>query len=71
MLTWLINNKEWVFSGIGVLILSTIIGFFVKQKTSTIQKQKSGDNGINIQSTGSVTISSSFNDDKEDKDVQN
>ncbi|AVK50992.1 hypothetical protein AXY43_24875 [Clostridium sp. MF28] len=72
MLSWLVNNKEWFFSGIGVLILSTVIGFFIKQKASIIQKQKSGDNGINIQSAGSLSMSNSFNDnDKNDEGDEN
>lgn len=40
------TNKEWVFSGIGVFA----IGFlFTKKRPSIIQKQKSGNNSINIQ----------------------
>src|SRR5271168_3839924 len=27
MLDWLGHNKEWVFSGIGVLVISSLIGF--------------------------------------------
>lgn len=30
MLQWFIDNKEWVFSGLGVAIIGTIIGFFKK-----------------------------------------
>jgi len=45
---WIMNNKEWIFSGIGVAIISLIIGLFLKKK-STKMKQKSGDSSINIQ----------------------
>jgi len=31
-MNWIIENKEWVFSGIGVLIVSVIIGFFVQNR---------------------------------------
>jgi hypothetical protein len=37
MLEWIIENKEWVFSGIGIFILTIIMGlikwFFSKKKS--------------------------------------
>lgn len=45
-LTWILNNTEWVFSGIGVFVLGF---FFVKSKYSIKQTQKGGDNSTNIQ----------------------
>jgi plastocyanin domain-containing protein len=50
---WIINNMEWVFSGIGVAIIS-LIGWLVKNKSnkSTKMKQKSGNNSTNIQIKG-------------------
>ena len=52
---WIINNKEWIFSGIGVAVVSLIIGLFLKQKPiqSTKMEQKSGNNSTNIQIGGS------------------
>lgn len=67
VLTWIINNKEWVFNGIGVIILSTIVGFFVKQRSGNTQKQKSGRGSINIQSSGSLNIGNNF---KGEEDVR-
>ncbi len=32
MLDWIIENKEWVFSGVGVAIVTTIIGFLIKKQ---------------------------------------
>jgi len=53
MLDYLINNKEWIFSGIGVAVLSWL--FFGRNKSSI--SQKSGDNSTNIQVGGNVTNS--------------
>jgi hypothetical protein len=51
---WLINNNEWVFSGIGVFALGIIYTFFKKSKKqkSINMKQNSGDNSSNIQVGG-------------------
>lgn len=62
---WIINNKEWIFSGIGVTIISLVIGWLLKNKlrlsneTQTIEKtkmtQKSGKNSVNIQIKGNCS----------------
>lgn len=50
MVQWIIDNKEWFFSGAGVFIISLIIGLFIKKgKSGHRQYQKSGDNSINYQ----------------------
>jgi len=58
-MNWIIENKEWVFSGIGVLIVSVIIGFFVQSRfgKKIAQKQKDGRNSTNIQVGGNINIS--------------
>lgn len=71
---WIIDNKEWFFSGVGVFILGLIITFFSwlfrkKQKSddniSVSMKQKGGKNSKNYQSNGDITINLiSKNDDK-------
>lgn len=71
---WIIDNKEWFFSGVGVFILGLIITFFSwlfrkKQKSddniSVSMKQKGGKNSKNYQSNGDMTINLiSKNDDK-------
>ncbi len=58
---WIIQNKDWLFSGIGVVIITGIIGFFFKRKkhkTNPKQSIKSGDKSYNIQGgkNGKVTI---------------
>lgn len=71
---WIIDNKEWFFSGVGVFILGLIITFFSwlfrkKQKsdnnTNVSMKQKGGKNSKNYQSNGDMTINlTAKNDDK-------
>jgi len=65
MYNWIINNKEWVLSGIGVLILN-IIGtllfkLFYNKKNSNKISQKSGSKSIQISGDvkGDVTLNSS------------
>ncbi len=55
MFEWILSNKEWVFSGIGVFAL-TAISYFMKKKHSVKQSQKSGHNSTNIQSADGITI---------------
>lgn len=52
---WIIDNAQWVFSGIGVFVLGLFIAFLKRENTATTkQKQKSGNNSINIQAGGNV-----------------
>ncbi len=48
------ENKEWIFSGIGVFVIGIIYALFKKKKKSksTNMKQKSGDNSTNTQIGG-------------------
>jgi len=59
---WLSNNYTWIFSGIGVFIISIIIGVFIKRNKYT-QSQKSGRNSINIQSKGNIIFGDKKKDD--------
>lgn len=64
---YLISNKEWIFSGIGIFIIGGIIGLF-KLKLKEPEKKKSikyqnGNN--NIQTDGQVNINNTTNIYKE------
>jgi len=50
-MNWIIDNKEWIFSGIGVFIIAFFINFLlIKKKVKrNIMNQKSGSNSTNIQ----------------------
>lgn len=72
MMEWIISNKEWVFSGIGVFVLSLIMAFITwlysrnkqQNKNHITMKQKGGKNSENYQSKGDINILISRNDDK-------
>lgn len=59
MLDWIYNNKEWLFSGIGLFVISVILKKLRSQSSGTErikQIQKSGKNSTNIQSGQDITI---------------
>jgi hypothetical protein len=65
MIDWLITNKEWVFSGIGILILSgvTKLIVYIIKRSNTSAKTESrrtinmGDNSTYIEnSEGPIEI---------------
>lgn len=57
VIDWFSNNKEWVFSGVGITVLSLISHFFYKQKPPSSQQQiKSGNNSVNIQIGRDINI---------------
>lgn len=50
MLNWIIENKEWIFGGAGVAIISGLIALFRRGSDGVNQRQTAGDNSTNIQS---------------------
>lgn len=59
---WIIQNKEWLFSGIAIAIPLSVIGWLLS-RSGNKQTQKSGDNSTNIQVGGNLKIGG----DKDDK----
>ncbi|MBP3142213.1 hypothetical protein ACTFQF_14045 [Aliivibrio fischeri] len=59
---WIINNKEWLFSGIAVAVPLAIIGFFFNKKTKT-QVQKGGIGSKNIQVGRNLNIGDNIKND--------
>lgn len=60
IITWFTANKEWFFSGIGVVLISGIIALFLKKKKDHSQNQEVSDNSIGIQAGGDINIPSSI-----------
>lgn len=61
MLEYIDNNKQWIFSGIGVLAISLILTFLIwwfrrRRQNVASQRQKSGGHSVNVQTHGDVTI---------------
>mgnify|MGYP001328530245 CR=1 FL=1 len=57
-MNWLIENKEWVFSGVGVFVLGLIITWLARHRGTGSHKQiqKSGGNSKNYQAGGDINI---------------
>lgn len=61
MIDYIIENRTWIFSGIGILAITGICSIITlifkrKKKISSSQNQSSGNNSVNIQTEGNVTI---------------
>lgn len=67
-LDWIMQNKEWLFSGIGVTLISVIVGLFVKNKyrgkKTYHQVINSGDKSTNIQGGRDVHVTFGENHDR-------
>lgn len=53
---WLMDNKEWVFSGIGIFVISVIVGVVTKKQPTSTQAQKSGAHSTNFQAGGDMKV---------------
>lgn len=53
---WILNNKEWVFSGVGVFILTIVGSIIFKTKSCKKNTQNIGDNSFGIQAGRDVKI---------------
>lgn len=60
MIKYIIENKEWIFSGIGVLIITAIWGLFYKRKNKkeNISKISGNHNVVSQQNIDSDANSS-------------
>ena len=68
MIDYIINNKEWIFSGIGVFFLTLFIGFlFRRRKVEVSQNIKAGNNSTNIQVGGDMSSGAQQKSDNKKK----
>ncbi|PIW68873.1 MAG: hypothetical protein COW10_00160 [Candidatus Omnitrophica bacterium CG12_big_fil_rev_8_21_14_0_65_42_8] len=65
MIQFIFDNKEWIFSGIGVVVILSIIRFFLNQKKRH-QSIKAGDYSTNIQTGDASTVTISANNQNKD-----
>ncbi len=60
MIAWLIENKEWVFGGVGAAVLSgtcTLLWrMFKRGGDSVSQRQASGANSTNVQAGRDINL---------------
>lgn len=66
LLSWIIRNKEWLFSGVGVVVVAWIGRIIYKgRQAAPTQNIRSGSNSTNIQVGRDVNI----NNESKRKDV--
>jgi hypothetical protein len=58
---WILQNKDWLFSGAAIAIPLAIIGWLFSKRDNK-QFQKSGNNSINIQVGGNLKTDKNKND---------
>ena len=56
LITFVVDNKEWIFSGIGVLAISWLLTMLKKSRSSVKQTINSGARSKNVQTLGDITI---------------
>lgn len=57
--SWIIDNKEWLFSGAGLVVIGWLVRLIFKKRNGSInQNIHSGDNSINLQAGKDVNIGS-------------
>lgn len=55
---WVIDNKQWLFSGAGLVVISLLVRLiFKKTYASSTQTIRSGDSSNNVQAGRDVNIS--------------
>lgn len=64
---WLNDNKEWLFSGVGLMVIATIIRLLYKRRQiSSSQTIRSGNSSTNVQAGQDAYVGTK----KKDLDVE-
>ncbi|MDV6345586.1 hypothetical protein [Nitrosomonas sp. Is37] len=59
LLSWIIAEKQWLFSGVGLVVLTGIIRVIYKgRQAASSQNIRSGNNSMNIQAGRDIKINS-------------
>lgn len=53
---WFLDNKEWFFSGAGVVLITVVADLFMKNEGTKRQVQKSGCNSTNYQAGRDIKL---------------
>lgn len=59
---WIVENKDWLFSGIAISVPLALIGWFLSTRRNK-QVQKGGKNSTNIQVGGNFKIGGKKDDE--------
>jgi hypothetical protein len=57
LITYIADNKEWIFSGVGGVAISWLLTALKKSRSSTKQTINSGARSNNVQALGDINIS--------------
>lgn len=55
-LAWVIDNKEWIFGGVGVAVVTGVIALLRRRQNGVTQKQTSGANSTNVQAGRDINV---------------
>lgn len=68
-MAWIIENKEWLFSGVLVALPLALLGWILgKRAVAHLQRQKGGQGSVNIQAGGNVHLGTRKPDDEAESD---
>jgi hypothetical protein len=56
VVVWIVNNKEWLFGGVGVAVISGIMTLVWRYRTGSSQNQKGGVNSTNVQAGRDISL---------------
>ena len=56
MLAWVLDNKEWIFGGAGVALVSGVIALLRRRQSGLNQNQTSGANSTNVQAGRDINV---------------
>ena len=64
-MNWIIENKEWLFSGAAIVVIGLVVRFFKGSSATSVnnQVQKGGHNSTNIQVGGGLNIGKKKDDE--------
>ncbi len=65
LVVWVLDNKEWLFSGVGIVVIAWIWRLFRKRKEGSVSQEiHAGDGSTNVQAGRDVkfTAKSKGND---------
>ena len=70
LLDWILENKEWLFSGVGVLFVTVVFRFFRKKQTrSGSQQQQTKIKSRNLRAGGDINITTVLGEYHSDKET--
>ena len=60
MINWILTNKDWLFSGVGIAVITIIFSFILKKRKGIVIKNTTVSDGFNVQISnvkGNIDIS--------------